>query len=253
MAKPPVPHPRSILITGASRGIGAALAEVYAAPGVTLAITGRDAAALATRKAALEAKGARVLTASFDVTDAAAQAAFFAEADAAAPLDLVIANAGVGDTARNLKDLRRATRHVLKTNVDGAIETALLAVETMAPRGRGQIGLVASIASFQGLPGAAAYCASKAAVRVFGEGLRADVAKAGIGVTVICPGFVATDMTAKNDFPMPFIWPADKAARVIARGLSRNAARVAFPWPLVAAMKAINLAPQDLIARLMMR
>ena len=104
----------------------------------------------------------------------------------------------------------------------------------MRPRGRGQIAIMASLAAFRGFPGAPAYCASKAAVRVWGEALRGHLHADGIGVSVICPGYVKTPMTAVNDFPMPMLMSAERAARIIRRGLTRNKARIAFPWPMAA-------------------
>jgi short-subunit dehydrogenase len=100
----------------------------------------------------------------------------------------------------------------------------------MGKRGRGQIALMSSLASFRGFPGAPAYCASKAAVRIWGEALRGDLWEAGIRVTVICPGYVVSPMTARNQFYMPLLMNTDRAARIIKRGLARERARIAFPW-----------------------
>ena len=105
----------------------------------------------------------------------------------------------------------------------------------------------------RGFPGAPAYCASKAAVRVWGESLRADLARDGLGVSVICPGFVKSRMTAVNDFPMPLLLEAEEAARRIRRGLARDRARIAFPWPLYAAVWALAALPAGLTDRLLAR
>ena len=242
-----------MLITGASSGLGAALAQHYAATGATLALTGRDSARLDAIAAACRAKGATVLTGVVDVCDAPAMAAFVASADRQAPLDLVIANAGVSGGTASGDESPEQMRRITSINVDGVLRTIEPALALMKPRGRGQVGLMASLASFRGFPGAPAYCASKAWVRVWGEGLRGQMHSAGIGVTVICPGFVATKMTEGNPYPMPFLWPAEKAARVIARGLARNKARVAFPFPLYWLMLYLAWLPPWLTDRLFRR
>jgi short-subunit dehydrogenase len=116
----------------------------------------------------------------------------------------------------------------------------------MTARGHGQIALMASLAAFHGFPGAPAYCASKAAVRVWGEALRGEYAAKGVGVSVICPGYVKTPMTDANDFPMPFLMSPERAASIIMRGLARNKARIAFPWPMYAAIRLIAALPPGL-------
>jgi short-subunit dehydrogenase len=113
----------------------------------------------------------------------------------------------------------------------------------MAERGSGQIAVMSSLAAFRGFPGAPAYCASKAAVRVWGEALRGDLHRRGVAVSVICPGYVRTPMTAVNRFPMPLVLDADRAARIIRRGLARNRARIAFPWPTYAMVRLLAALP----------
>jgi len=240
---------RSILITGASSGIGAALARHYAAPGHTLALTGRDPARLEAVAADCRAAGAAVLAAVVDVRDAAAMTAFTESAERQAPLDLVIANAGVSAGTGEGDEPAEQVRRITAINVDGVLNTVGPAVTAMRARRRGQIGVVSSLASFRGFPGAPAYCASKAWVRVWGEGMRGHLHGAGIGLTVICPGFVTTPMTARNPYRMPFIWSAEKAARAIARGLARNKARIAFPWPLYWAVWYVGALPPWLTDR----
>ena len=101
----------------------------------------------------------------------------------------------------------------------------------MATRGRGQLAVVSSLAGFRGLASSPAYSASKAAVRVYGEAMRGFAARYGVEVSVVCPGFVRSRLTATNQFPMPLLMDSDKAARIIAKGLERNRGRIAFPWP----------------------
>jgi short-subunit dehydrogenase len=241
---------QSVLITGASSGLGAALARHYAAPGVTLALTGRDSARLEAIAAACRAAGATVLPGVVDVCDAPAMAAFIESADGQAPLDLAIANAGVSAGTGQGDEPPDQVRNITATNVEGVLNTVEPVLAAMRRRGRGQIGLVSSLAAFRGFPGAPVYCASKAWVKIWGEGLRGHLHEAGIGVSVICPGFVKTPMTARNPYKMPFIWTAEKAARVIASGLARNKARIAFPWPLYWLMWYVGALPPWLTDRL---
>lgn len=222
--------PRSILITGASSGIGEALARLYAAPDRHLALTGRNLERLAEVTAACRALGATVTEGIVDAADRHASARFVAKADAVVPLDLVIANAGVSGGTYRGGETPEQTREILMVNVDGVLNTVLPAIPLLQARRRGQIALMSSLASFRGFPGAPAYCASKAAVRVWGEALRNDLRPHGIGVTVICPGFVTSRMTAKNRFRMPLLMPAERAASIIRRGLAADRARIAFPF-----------------------
>lgn len=237
--------PTSILITGASSGLGGALAEAYAAPGVRLFLSGRDADRLATVASACRDRGAVCETGLIDVRDAEETARWIRESDDAAPLDLVIANAGIsaGTAGKDGAEPADQVRAVFATNVDGVLNTVLPAIDRMEERGRGQIALVSSLAGYRGIPGAPSYCASKAAVKALGEGLRGSLHGKGLRVSVICPGYVRTPMTAVNDFPMPLLMDADRAARIIVRGLSRNRARISFPWPMAAAVWLLQTLP----------
>jgi short-subunit dehydrogenase len=228
--------PRSILITGASSGIGAALARAYAAQGVTLSLGGRDRQRLESIAAECRALGAEVATQSVDVTDRDVIARWIAERDRIAPLDLVLANAGISGTSGARGEEFDQARQIMSVNVEGVFNTVyptIAAMRTHAPRDglRGQIAIMSSLAGFRGFPGAPAYAASKAAVRSWGESLRGELYGEGIMISVICPGFVATPMTDSNSFPQPFKMGADRAARIVKRGLAKNRARIAFPMP----------------------
>jgi short-subunit dehydrogenase len=221
---------QSILITGASSGIGEALAREFARSGVRLVLGGRSTERLAAVREACLARGALVEATAVDVVDRSAVAEWIQAADRRGPLDLVIANAGVsGGTLKGTESEDQA-RRIFAVNIDGVLNTVFPILPAMLARRRGQIGLMSSLAGYRGFPGAPAYGASKAAVRVWGEALRGDLQPSGIGVSVIMPGFVKSPMTDANNFPMPFLMPAERAARIVRRGLEANRARIAFPW-----------------------
>lgn len=232
--------PQSILITGASSGIGEAIAIHYAAPGITLFLGGRNIERLAAVGEICRTSGAVVSTSVLDVTDADEMANWIRESDNATTLDLVVANAGISGGTSGGVESSSQTRRIFDVNLGGVLNTVLPALEHMAKRGHGQIAIISSLAGFLPLPGAPAYGASKAAVRQFGEALRASAARQGVAVSVVCPGFVHSRMTAANPFRMPLIMPAEKAARIIARGLSRNRARIAFPRTLYLAVALLG-------------
>ncbi|MBP5857101.1 SDR family NAD(P)-dependent oxidoreductase [Marivibrio halodurans] len=255
--------PRHILITGASGGLGAALARAYAAPGIRLTLGARRRDKLVEVASECEAAGAAVALQAVDVTNASATRAWIEAADDAAPLDLVIANAGISaGTGGDTGETEAQARAILAVNLTGVLNTIHPAVDRMragdperqgAANKGGQIAIVSSLAGYRGFPGAPAYSASKAAVMAYGEALRGDLTAEGIAVTVICPGFVRTPMTAVNDFPMPFLMEADAAARIIRRGLSSDRALITFPWPMRAMGWLLRVLPSGLVTRLLSR
>lgn len=242
---------RSIVLTGASSGIGAALARDYAASGVRLALIGRDGRRLGDVADACRARGAAVETATIDITERARLEDWLGDQDAAQPVDLVIANAGVAlERGQDLDD-GEILRRTIAINLDGTLNTILPLLPAMRARHAGQIGLVSSLAGFFGLPRAPGYGASKAAVRVLAESLRIQLKRDGVGVSAICPGFVQSAITAANDFPMPFLMTAERASAIIRRGLARNQARIAFPLPMKAAVWLAAALPGGWTSRLL--
>ena len=239
-------QPKSIVVTGAGRGIGAALARVYAAPGAAMLLIGRDVARLKDVAAACEAQGARVEIASIDVTDAPALEAALLAFDRAQPVDVLIANAGVSgglEPGRGFETFATAQRQ-LRINLEGAVATVTPLVEPMRSRKRGRIAVMSSLAALQPVGDTAAYSASKAGVLAWGEALGDFLAPDGITVSVICPGFVTSDMSQRYIGPKPFEMSAEEAAKLIRRKIDRGAAVIAFPWQIVAAIRAGRVLPR---------
>jgi short-subunit dehydrogenase len=241
-----------IVITGASSGIGEAIALDYAQPGTALALTGRDGQRLETVAAACRAKGATVFAETIDVTERERFADWLKAFDDAHPVDLILANAGISvDKDNSSIDDFAIIRRTFDVNVFGVLNTVEPLLDRMIARRRGQIAVVSSLAGFIGLPYSASYNASKAAVRVWGESLRYVMKKHDIGVSVICPGFVVSRMTAGAPFPMPFLMSSARASAIIRRGLANNRARIAFPIGTKAAVWLGSVLPGGWTARLM--
>lgn len=232
----------SILITGASSGIGAALAEEYASPGIKLVLVGRNTRRLKMTEDICRRLGATVFISVLDVTDDKALERVF---DDLGPFNIVIANAGISSSRS--KSMAQNTREIFSVNIDGLANTVLPAISKMKEQGGGNIGIVSSIAGFQGLPSAPAYSASKAAAKIWGAGLRARYAEENIVVSVICPGFVETPMTDKNDFFMPWKIRPPLAAKAIRQGLERGKSLIIFPWQMALIINLVNVLPRPLV------
>lgn len=248
--------PHTIVITGASSGLGAALAQHYAAPGVTLYLTARSEERLASVAGNCRARGAEVVTAAIDVRDHLSLESWLTDIDRVSPIDLVVANAGIsggsGGTAVLGEDAGQ-TKRILAVNVDGVVNTVTPLIPAMVKRGRGQVAIISSLAGLRGLPSAPAYSTSKAAVKTYGEGLRGWLGKHGVEICVVLPGYIRTPMTSRNPFPMPFLLEPERAAAIIARGLSRNRARIAFPWQLYLPLFCLGMLPVALTDMLFAR
>ena len=238
-----------VFLTGASSGIGEALARHYAAQGATLGLFARRADALARLAGSLAP--ATVATWAGDVRDAGALARAGAEfvARFGTP-DIVIANAGVsrGALTEEPADLD-VIRAVVETNVLGIVHTFAPFVEAMRASRTGTLVGIASIAGFRGLPGSGAYSASKAAAIAYLESLRVELHGSGVAVVTVCPGFVATPMTARNPYPMPFLMAPERAARLIARAIARRRRFYVLPWPMAWLGRLLRFAPRALYDR----
>jgi len=183
-----------------------------------------------------------------DVTDARAIAA--AAEDFGLP-DLVIANAGVsaGTSGEDLRDVAHL-RRLLEVNVAGVAVTLAAFAPSMRRAGRGTLACIASVAGFRGLAGNGAYSASKAAAITWTESLRAEMHGSGVSVVCICPGYIDTPMTRVNHFRMPFLLPADEAARRIARAIERRPRVAVVPWQMALVAVALRAMPGWLYDRL---
>jgi short-subunit dehydrogenase len=237
------------VITGATSGIGAELARQLAAPGVTLGLVGRRADRLEEVAAACRAAGAVVHGFAGCVTDTDAMANMAREfIEKAGGVDLVVANAGVGNPDR-LKDGDAApTAKLFAINVTGVTNTLLPFIPTMLAQRSGHLVAVASIAGFRALPGSVAYSASKAAVQTLMEGYDMHLRPQGIACTVINPGFVESELTAKNKFKMPFLLDTPTAVRGMLRAIRRRPRSYTFPWPMALLGKyVLPLAPTWLL------
>ena len=242
-----------VAITGASSGLGAALARALATPGRILHLSGRDPARLAATAAACRAAGASTTETAFDVTDPAAAKAWV---DGMEGIDLMIANAGTSAGTGGTREAPDQVARIFAVNLTGALNTILPALERMrlqppGPDGiRGHVAAIASIAAFIASPGAPAYSASKAALQRWTEATDATARQDGLRLHAVCPGFIRTPMTAPNQFPMPFLMEPEEAARLTLSGIARGKARVIFPRALYAAARLGGALPAAWLSRL---
>lgn len=243
------------VITGASAGIGEALARELAARGHELALLARRGDLLDALSAELRARGSRVAVAACDVTDAAAVHAAVqkTEQELGGPFDLAVANAGVSIHVHASEFDLAAVEQIFRVNVLGLFYLFDAVMPSMLERRSGRFVGVASVAGHRGLPGAGPYSASKAAVQTFLESARIDLKPHGVGVTVVNPGFVETAMTKKNRFRMPFLMSAGDAAVIIADGIEQGRRVVEFPRPMSLLTRTLRLVPDALYERMMSR
>ena len=243
---------RRIVITGASAGIGEALARHYAAADTVIGLVARRQAPMQALAASLPG---RCEIYALDIADTAAleNAARDFCARHGTP-DLVIANAGIsvgthGDDPADIAKLRR----LLEVNVTGLAATLAAFAPAMRTERRGVLCGISSVAGFRGIPGAGAYSASKAAAITWLESMRTELAGSGVSVVTICPGYVDTPMTRVNRYRMPFLLPADEAARRIARAIAVRRRLAVIPWQMALASVLLRFAPPWLYDRFAVR
>ena len=244
---------KTILITGASSGIGAALARVYAAPENRLVLWGQNEVRLNATAEQCRERGAAVETASFDLAEFGQLVEHLEAADTRNPFDLAIFNAGLGGSLppdRAAQDAHAAER-MASVNFTAPVVGANLLAERMAKRGRGRIVLVGSVAESFPLPMAPLYAGTKAGLALFAEALGLRLAKYGVGVTLVSPGFVDTPMSRSLTQPRPFLIGADAAAAIIARRIDRGARHIVVPWQFAVIRAAARFVPRAIIRALL--
>jgi short-subunit dehydrogenase len=221
------------IITGASSGIGWELAKTLAAQGCAVGVLARRKDRLETLVREIESAGGKAALAVADVGDRAATiAAIHALRDQLGPVDLLIANSGVGVPTTLEPINTEEVEMMFRVNTLGVVYSIEAVLPDMLRRGKGHLAAVSSQAAFLGMPGESGYCASKAAVNSYMDGLRIQLRRRGIHVTTICPGFIATEMTAMNQFKMPWLMNADRAAQLIVKALARKKKIYSFPWQM---------------------
>lgn len=238
---------RTALVTGASSGLGRGLALWLARSGVRVFASGRRVEQLQALADEARAAGATIEPVEMDVarTDETLTRIRQLDADCGG-LDLVVANAGVGGETHGKRMAWERVQHIIDVNVTGASATLCAVLPQMVERRRGHLVGIASLAAWRGLKGHAAYSASKSFLGTFMESLRVDLKDTGVRVTCIYPGFVKSELTAKNRHPMPFLLETDDAADRMGRAILRGDAEFAFPWQLASAMKLVKTLPNPL-------
>ncbi|TAM04818.1 MAG: SDR family NAD(P)-dependent oxidoreductase [Paraburkholderia sp.] len=239
------PRFSNVVVTGASAGLGRALAVAHARPGAVLGLVGRNAAQLEATAASCRMRGARVIAGAVDVRDADALCRWLLAFDDAHPVDLLIANAGLASTlatSADWEDLER-TRRVVDTNFYGVMHTVLPMIDRMRARKYGSIAMISSLAALRGMAISPAYCASKAAIKAYADSVRPLLARDGIVLSVVLPGFVKTAMSDVFPGDKRLMWSAGRAAGHIRRKLHARRAEIAFPGALAFGMRFLSVMP----------
>jgi short-subunit dehydrogenase len=235
---------KTVMITGASSGIGRGLAIEVSRRGAKVGLIARRAEALSELVHEIEAANGKAFALPADVINAdSLRAAADHLRSAFGPIDVLIANAGIGATVDGAELKGSTVAGVINVNVIGVANSVEAVVPEMVKRGRGQLVVISSLAAYRGLPKSAAYCASKAAVFAFFESLRLDLQPRGINVTIIHPGFIKTPLTAGRHAQMPFLMELDDAVKKIVKAIEKRKKSYAFPWQLASIVRAGMIMP----------
>lgn len=237
---------KTILITGATSGLGKELAIQYAKPDTILYLTGRDKVRLMETAIACEDRGASVLSMDVDINNKDKLREWILKCDKVRNIDLVIANAGISAGTSTGTETDDQVYNIFQTNIFGVLNTIQPIIPEMMKRKNGQIALISSMSSFIGMSSCPAYSSSKACVTAYGEGLRGYLKDYNIGVSIIAPGFIKTPLTDKNNFKMPMLMSVEKASKKIIKGLSKNKGLITFPLIIYCLLKILRFLPFSL-------
>lgn len=237
----------AILITGASSGLGKQLAIDYARRNITLYLSGRNEKRLLDTYEICKSKGANVFTKIIDVKDRDGMKNWIFECEKIKPIDLVIANAGISAGTSNGTESDEQVYDIFSTNIFGVLNTIEPIIQEMTKRKNGQIALISSMSGFIGMASCPAYSSSKACITAYGEGLRGYLKYYNVGVSIICPSFIKTPLTDKNNFAMPLITTAEKASKKIITGISKNKGLITFPIVIYVLLKFLRFMPFNFV------
>jgi short-subunit dehydrogenase len=240
-----------VFITGASSGLGEGLVRHYARPGAVIGLCARRAPLLAELAAVVKANGARAVVYAVDVSNTAdmqrAASDFVAECGG---VDLVIANAGIGIAHATLEGKSEPIAQLMQVNVIGVTNTVVPFVPVMVKQGSGVLVAVSSVAGHRGLPGRAAYSASKAAVITFMDALRLDLQGTGVHSMTLCPGFVRTPLTESLPGKLPFVISVDAAVAQMSHAIEQHAKTFTFPWQVRILSTVLKFAPERFVRKM---
>ncbi|MGY8815243.1 MAG: SDR family NAD(P)-dependent oxidoreductase [Gammaproteobacteria bacterium] len=244
----------NIIITGASNGLGMALARRYAAPGVTLGLIGRNAKRLNETVIYCKNKGAMVDSVSIDIRDRPGLINWIKNFDKMNPVDLVIANAGVmyATTKNHYVEEQDIIDEIFDVNFKGVIDTINPLIQSMRTRNNGSVAIISSLSGLKGIPTFPAYSASKAAVKIYFEAIRGLCRRNGIYVTIVCPSYVNTDMTKPLKINSFMLTDMNKAVDIIHKGIAKGKPLISFPWYHSLGIQLLKLLPERIGDRILL-
>jgi len=245
---------KNIIITGASSGLGEALARTYAAPGVHLGLIGRNEQRLADIARFCEQRGATVSSCGIDVRERDNLIKWIENFDNLNPVDLIIANAGIMHTVRATSPLEtsQVIDEIFAVNVTGVIDTVNPLLARMASRGNGSVAIMSSLSAYRGLPKFPAYAASKAAIKSYYEAIRGIYAKQGIYISVVCPSYVSTRMTEKLRVDKMMLMDVETASIKIQQGINKRRPLITFPWYHSIGLQLLRFLPESIADRILL-
>jgi short-subunit dehydrogenase len=245
---------KNIIITGASNGLGMAMAKQYAGPGVHLGLIGRNRERLDITAKACRERGASVDAVSMDIRDRENLINWIFKFDANNPVDLVVANAGVmySRKSEHPTEQKVVIDEIFDVNFNSVINTVNPLLEKMQQRKKGSAAIISSLSAYHGIPTFPAYSASKVAIKAYYEAIRGLYARDNIYITIVCPSYVDTAMTRTLKVRQFMLMPLDKAVDMIINGIDKRKALVSFPWYHALGISLLKLLPERLADRILL-